>query len=51
MTETGVRASYPAMSLFEFVLTLYSIPAQAASTYAEMMRTNARALAEGLGGG
>jgi len=38
--ETGAR-----------VLTLYSIPAQAASTYAEMMRTNARALAEGLGGG
>ena len=38
--ETGTR-----------VLTLYSIPAEDAKTYAEMMRANARALAEGLGGG
>ncbi|MDO9445695.1 MAG: metal ABC transporter substrate-binding protein [Dehalococcoidia bacterium] len=38
--ETGTR-----------VLLLYSIPAEGAPTYAEMMRANARALAEGLGGG
>lgn len=38
--ETGTR-----------VLTLYSIPAEGAKSYSEMMRANARALAEGLGGG
>ncbi|MDP2328740.1 MAG: metal ABC transporter substrate-binding protein [Dehalococcoidia bacterium] len=38
--ETGTR-----------VLTLYSIPAEGATSYGEMMRANARALAEGLGGG